>query len=43
MFQADVLEDIELKTGKRFDASFPFVIGIAVCVVLAIVLHKKSK
>ncbi len=28
MFQADVLEDIELKTGKRFDASFPFVIGI---------------
>ena len=28
MLQADVLEDIELKTGKRFDASFPFVIGI---------------
>ncbi len=28
MFQADVLEDIEVKTGKRFDASFPFVIGI---------------
>lgn len=28
MFQADVLEDIELKTGKRLDASFPFVIGI---------------
>ena len=28
MFQADVLEDIELKTKKRFDASFPFVIGI---------------
>lgn len=28
MFQADVLEDIEAKTGKRFDASFPFVIGI---------------
>ncbi len=28
MFQADVLETIELKTGKRFDASFPFVIGI---------------
>ena len=28
MFQADVLEDIELKTGKRFDASFPFVISI---------------
>ncbi len=28
MFQADVLETIELKTGKRLDASFPFVIGI---------------
>ncbi len=28
MFQADVLEDIELKTGKRFDASLPFVVGI---------------
>ncbi len=28
MFQADVLEDIEAKTGKRLDASFPFVIGI---------------
>ncbi len=28
MFQADVLEDIEVKTGKRLDASFPFVIGI---------------
>ena len=28
MFQADVLETIELETGKRFDASFPFVIGI---------------
>lgn len=28
MFQADVLEDIEGKTGKRLDASFPFVIGI---------------
>ena len=28
MFQADVLEDIEVKTKKRFDASFPFVIGI---------------
>lgn len=28
MFQADVLETIELKTGKRFDASFPFVISI---------------
>ena len=28
MFQADVLEDIELKTGKRFDASMPFVISI---------------
>ena len=28
MFQADVLEDIELKTQKRFDASVPFVIGI---------------
>ncbi len=28
MFQADVLEVIEVETGKRFDASFPFVIGI---------------
>ncbi len=28
MLQADVLEDLELKTNKRFDASFPFVIGI---------------
>ena len=28
MFQADVLEVIELKTGKRLDASFPFVISI---------------
>lgn len=28
MFQADVLEDIELKTGKRLDATLPTVIGI---------------
>lgn len=28
MFQADVLEDIELKTGKRLDASLPFIIGL---------------
>ena len=28
MFQADVLEVIELETGKRLDASLPFVIGI---------------
>lgn len=28
MFKADVLEDLELKTGKRLDASLPFVIGI---------------
>lgn len=28
MFQADVLEALELKTGKRLDASLPFVIGI---------------
>lgn len=28
MFQADVLEQIELKTGKRLDASLPFVVGI---------------
>ncbi len=28
MFQADVLEDMEVKTGKRLDASLPFVIGI---------------
>lgn len=28
MFQADVLEDIEVKTGKRLDATLPFVINI---------------
>ncbi len=28
MFQADVLEDIEATTGKRLDASLPFVISI---------------
>lgn len=28
MFQADVLEVIEVKTGKRLDATLPFVIGI---------------
>lgn len=28
MFKADVLEDIEAKTGKRLDASLPFVISI---------------
>lgn len=28
MFQADVIEDIEVKTGKRLDATLPFVIGI---------------
>lgn len=28
MFQADILDDIELKTGKRLDASLPFVISI---------------
>ena len=28
MFQADVLEDIEFKTGKRLDASLPFVISV---------------
>lgn len=28
MFQADVLETIELKTSKRLDATLPFVIGI---------------
>ena len=28
MFQADVLESLELKTGKRLDAALPFVIGI---------------
>lgn len=32
MFQADVLEAIELKTGKRLDASLPFVIGIGTMV-----------
>lgn len=28
MFQADILDDLELKTGKRLDASLPFVISI---------------
>jgi Na+/melibiose symporter-like transporter len=28
MFQADVLESIEYRTGKRLDATLPFVIGI---------------
>ena len=28
MFQADVIEDIEVKTGKRLDATLPFVINI---------------
>lgn len=28
MFQADVLEDMELKSGKRLDATLPLVIGI---------------
>lgn len=32
MFQADVLETIELKTGKRLDASLPFVISIGTMV-----------
>ena len=32
MFQADVLEDIELKTKKRLDASLPFVIGLGTTV-----------
>ena len=27
MFQADILEDIELKTGKRLDASLGFIIS----------------
>ncbi len=28
MFQADVLEDIEVKSGKRLDQTLPFIIGI---------------
>ena len=28
MFQADALDDLELKTGKRLDASLPFAIGL---------------
>lgn len=28
MFQADVLETLELKTGKRLDATLPFIIGL---------------
>ena len=36
MFQADVLEDIELKTGKRLDATLPFVVGIGTMISGAI-------
>ncbi len=36
MFQADVLETIELKTKKRLDASLPFVIGIGTTISSAI-------
>lgn len=32
MFQADILEDLELKTGKRLDAGLGFVIGIGTTV-----------
>lgn len=28
MFQADALDDLELKTGRRLDASLPFAIGL---------------
>lgn len=43
MFQADVLEDIELKTGKRLDASLPFVVGIGTMIssTIATVLAPK--
>lgn len=36
MFQADVLEDMEVKTGKRLDASLPFVLGIGTMISGAI-------
>ncbi len=36
MFQADVLESIELKTGKRLDASLPVVINIGTLISGAI-------
>lgn len=36
MFQADVLEVIELDTGKRLDASLPFIIGIGTTISGAI-------
>lgn len=36
MFRADVLEVIELETGKRLDASLPFVIGIGTTISGAI-------
>lgn len=36
MFQADVLEDLELKTGKRLDASLPYVIGLGTTISGAI-------
>lgn len=32
MFQADALDDLELKTGKRLDASLPFAIGLGTTV-----------
>lgn len=36
MFQADVLEDLELKTGKRLDATLPYVIGLGTTISGAI-------
>ena len=32
MFQADALDDLELKTGRRLDASLPFAIGLGTVV-----------
>ena len=48
MFQADVLESLELETGKRLDASLPFVIGIGtlisgtIATALAPIIHYGS-
>ena len=39
MFQADVLETIELKTNKRLDASLPFVISIGTLISDTIANH----
>ena len=43
MFQADVLEDLELKTGKRLDATLPYVIGLGTTISGAIASYFAPK